>query len=239
MSIYFSASASGGYISGSGSASGFGSTSSDGATCNSSYMVGGELPHQINNTYICGVNPYTDRAILEKCCQGPITNITSPAPTAGPYSASWPVTCLAYCPILLKPFYDGVKDNEALNNFRTCMGDAIIANVCTEVNGPAPNECLPMSPSIGCTDRFSHSTWDGSTYVSTFASATAHGAAQKTSGPAQTGDASITSPPSQDQTAVPTTTSTKSAARNYKPLPLTAIITATLVLQSLCFSPLI
>ncbi|KAH8805178.1 hypothetical protein F5884DRAFT_442078 [Xylogone sp. PMI_703] len=229
------------------SASGFGLQSSSQTTCNSSFEVGGELPYRINGTYICGVNPFTSRAALEKCCQGPITNITSPAPTSGPLSDSWPVTCMAYCPIMLHPKYDGVTDNEAHDKFIDCLTDenAFHNVVCTEVDGYAPNECIPFSQSVGCTDGLTHSTWDGSTYVSgavlatpTPSGTTSGTVLRITSAPATTTPATTTTA-SSNATGPPSLSSTKSGAQQIKHMNLSTIIAVTFVLQALVFPPLV
>jgi hypothetical protein len=127
-------------------------------TCTPSVRPGAELPYRINGTYICGVNPYVSPSRLASCCLGPITNITSPAPTSGPYSDSWPLTCLAYCgvtkppdgPPYTDPFYDCMNANNTAGN--------INGDVCTEVDGFAPNECIPFHESAGCTSTSAYTT---------------------------------------------------------------------------------
>jgi hypothetical protein len=208
--------------------------------CDSSFEVGGQLPHRVNSTYICGVNPFTDRAVLEKCCTGPITNITSPAPKSGPLSDSWPVTCLAYCAILLKPKYNGEDEDAAHNEFIDCLdaSGAFHNVVCTEVNGYAPNECVPLSESVGCTDGFSHSTWDGSTYISGALSTT--GSTSAASSETASGEASSTTAAGslEDETRTEAPSPTESSARQIKPLRFSTIIAATLLFQAIVLAPL-
>jgi len=145
-------------------------------SCSPSVGIGNQLPHSINNTYICGVNPFNSAPLLQKCCQGPVTNITSPAPETGPLSDSWPTTCLAYCAILLHPYYSD-QDDAVHENFTNCLAsDSSFFGsiVCTEADGLAPNECAAWDEVAGCTNSKSQ-TWDGSTYVSGAASATMTG----------------------------------------------------------------
>jgi hypothetical protein len=86
-----------------------------------------------------------------------ITNITTPAPTSGPYSDSWPLTCLAYCAATKPP--DGPPYTYP---FGDCMNRNASATyidwVCTEANGFAPNECIPFHESAGCTSTNAYTT---------------------------------------------------------------------------------
>lgn len=139
--------------------------------CSPSFHVGNELPYRINGTMICGLNPYrVTRASLEKCCAGPITNITSPAPTSGPFSDSWPLTCFAYCAVKTHLQYDE-SDSAATDKFVKCVKDSggvdlgDYSFVCTGVNGFAPNECIPFRETPGCTQD--HSTWGSTGYLPT------------------------------------------------------------------------
>lgn len=213
------------------------SLSLPGRKCDSSLQVGSELPHRINGTYICGVNPFIDRSVLEKCCAGAITNITEPAPTSGPYSDSWPVTCLAYCPIRLEPKFDGVTDEKALKDFANCVkkSDAVRSWVCTEVDRPAPNECVQPGLSVGCTDRFSHSTWDGSSFLSGSLStplpsqATGDSAMQSSMAP------SITGAKESSGTAAPSSMH-KNAGQRIGPVALLKIVAITIAIHAICFT---
>jgi hypothetical protein len=135
--------------------------------CNAQLQVGSELPWRVNGTYLCGVNPYqislTD---LQSCCDGSVTNITTPAPKTGAYSSSWPVTCLAYCAIDLHPKYDGVTDEATLRVFEKCVnGFGVYTWVCTEANGLGPDECHPGEEIDGCTDHWSGKTYSKSGYL--------------------------------------------------------------------------
>jgi hypothetical protein len=188
--------------------------------CTPSVRPGAELPYRINGTYICGVNPYTSPSLLAHCCLGPITNITTPAPTSGPYSSSWPLTCLAYCaitkppdgPPYTNPFYDCMNANGT-------SGTDVIGVVCTEANGFAPNECVPFHESAGCTstNAYTTSTYWPSGYTSTgvaasdssaTSSATAESATTGSSGGGATGSST------GSVSSTPTTTAAASAAPN-------------------------
>ena len=207
-------------------------------TCNPSFDVGSQLPHRVNNTYICGVNPYNSASLLQKCCQGPVTNITSPAPETGPYSDSWPLTCFAYCAILLKPYYSD-QDSVVHNNFTSCLAsDSSFFGsiVCTEVNGLAPNECAPFHESVGCTDSRTHQTWGVSGYISSSSATTTMGQsrAQQTTG-VLAGSTSATN--LGTSTAAPSASPTRSAAAPiWRRTEILKIVMASLVLQVYFFS---
>jgi hypothetical protein len=124
--------------------------------CTPSVRPGAELPYRTNGTYICGVNPYTSPTLLAHCCHGPITNITTPAPTTGPYSDSWPLTCLAYCAVTKPP--DGPPYTNPFSDCLNPNGSITIGSVCTEANGFAPNECVPFQESAGCTSANAYTT---------------------------------------------------------------------------------
>lgn len=138
-------------------------------------LVDGRItfPHKINGTNICGVNPFYPRRILEECCAGPITNITSPAPKDGPMSSSWPVTCMAYCPVILASKGEA-SDVHTIRSFQDCMGRAFRSAgiggwkiICTGVSSPGPHECIRFKETPGCTDPYSPSTWGMTGYLPT------------------------------------------------------------------------
>lgn len=116
------------------------------------------LPHKINGTMISGVNPFYPRSALEKCCKGPITNITSPAPEEGPLSASWPAVCIAYCAVKIKLDYND-SDSVASQEFYDCWTAAVKAKgyeewqvIGTGTDRFGPGECVPFAESPGCTN---------------------------------------------------------------------------------------
>ncbi|KAL3420997.1 hypothetical protein PVAG01_07442 [Phlyctema vagabunda] len=93
-------------------------------TRNSSTLITQDVPSQINSTFICGIGPDLNPAFPLDGCPGPSTNIIAPAPTSGPRSASWPVTCLANCSVLNHPSDSSTGDEAAAtaNVTPCCLG---------------------------------------------------------------------------------------------------------------------
>lgn len=212
-------------------------------SCTPASLVVSPLPHNINNTYICGINPFNSQNLLQKCCQGPVINITSPAPETGPLSDSWPATCLAYCAILINPSYSD-QDIAVHENFVNCLGNdpSFFGSIlCAKSNGRAPNECAPYNEVVGCTNTVSQ-TWDGGSYISggAITSPTTTGLGSSNgSGIVQT--VVVTRYTSimrmVTATAVPSATSTESAATPvYRQTGILKAFVASLVVQMCLFS---
>lgn len=125
-------------------------------SCSPSYVTPPGHPGQIPNTLTCGVNPYVPLAYLEKCCAGPIRNVTSDVP-ADPRSHKHELFCIAYCPVKHN-VTDNTMYSPELENFVKCLDDAAGLNVgveCGHVDLPPDNKSFIVTSSDSKNDTAS------------------------------------------------------------------------------------